>query len=391
MWLKVLLIIVGVIVILLGGLYLLLFGDKSKERERPAYDEDHEPTRAENYPPPFPNGWFNLCPAADVKKGEVIEVGAFGQKMAVFRGEDGKVGVLDVYCPHLNANLADGKVVGNNLVCPFHGWNFEHSGKCVHIPYSEYGHQEEKTSAKSWIVKENWGLVLVWHHSEGKPPTWDTEPYLKELQDYKYYGNTSETLRIHLQDFAENGADYAHFGTVHNLLTIPFAKNFLHIKHTTNIEFGEGEESHLAWFTDIAEIARNKDGSVVENAGGRAKVTYYGPGFLVFAFQTRLGNPVIVKTFTPVGKLKVRMEDHVFAPKGSFPLAIKYVVGEAATQFYDDINIWERKNYATNPILVKGDGPIMKMRKWYSQFYSTPPAKGIKENGAIVKEEVEVV
>jgi len=33
-----------------------------------------------------------------VKKGQVVEVDAFGQKLAVFRGENGEVGVLDVYC-----------------------------------------------------------------------------------------------------------------------------------------------------------------------------------------------------------------------------------------------------------------------------------------------------
>ena len=34
------------------------------------------------------------------------------------------------------------------------------------------------------------------------------------------------------------------------------------------------------------------------------------------------------------------------------------------------MDIWERKNYAVKPLLVKGDGPIMKMRAWYSQFYT---------------------
>jgi cholesterol 7-desaturase len=51
-------------------------------------------------------------------------------------------------------------------------------------------------------------------------------------------------------------------------------------------------------------------------------------------------------------------------------MAIKYVLGEATVQFHDEISIWERKSFAKNPTLVKGDGPIMKMRKWYSQFYA---------------------
>ncbi len=136
----------------------------------------------------------------------------------------------------------------------------------------------------------------------------------------------------------------------------------------------------MAWFTDIADIARTKDKSIIKDAGGKALVTYYGPGFLVFSFKTKFGNPIIVKTFTPIGKLKLRMEDHVYAPKGSFGPAIKYIVGEATAQFHDDINIWERKTFNTNPVLVKGDGPIMNMRKWYSQFYGHNKQDSQNEN-----------
>lgn len=59
----------------------------------------------------------------------------------MFRGEDGIAHVMDAYCPHLGANLAvGGRVVGNCLECPFHGWQFRgDDGKCVKIPYAEKG------------------------------------------------------------------------------------------------------------------------------------------------------------------------------------------------------------------------------------------------------------
>ncbi len=64
------------------------------------------------------------------------------------------------------------------------------------------------------------------------------------------------------------------------------------------------------------------------------------------------------------------MEDYVYAPKSTWSIAVKYLLGEASAQFHDDIAIWEKKNFAVRPVLVKGDGPIMKMRAWYSQFYT---------------------
>ena len=366
--------IVHVILFLLAGsatlfalLYAMIFV-RWKKRAPIAYDPEYEKIRAKNYPPPYPNGWFSLCSSDSVKKGQVIEVDAFGQKFAVFRGEDGQIGVMDAYCPHLNANLAHGCVKGNNVVCPFHGWEFNTKGQCAKVPYSD--RVPQNIVAEQWIVKEDWGLVLVWHHSEKQAPSWTTDGQLTELKEYKYHGKTSDIVRIHLQDFAENGADFAHFNFVHNLLTIPFADRFIHVKHTVNIEFGEGEVKHMASFTDKADLVWKSSGTEIPHAGGNAVVTFYGPGFLVFRFTTEMGNMLLIKTFTPMGELKVKMEDYVYAPRSTAKLAIKYLLREASSQFHDDLNIWERKKFAIRPILVKGDGPIMKMRLWYSQFYS---------------------
>ena len=360
--------ILGVVFLLLGGLYLQVFVF-GKKRKKIAYDPDYEKIRVQNYPPAFPDGWFSLCSSDQIQPGQVIEVDAFEQKYAVYRGEDGQVGVMDAYCPHLNANLAYGKVKGNNLECPFHGWQFNKQGKCAHIPYSDRLPHYEPGQL---FFKETWGMILLWRHSAGEPPSWETEGLITELDTYKFHTKSSELLRIHLQDFAENGADYAHFNFVHNLITIPFANRFINVLHKVNLGFGEGDMSHTAMFSDQADLIWKHNSQLIPHAGGHATVTFYGPGFLVFRFTTRIGKMLLIKTFTPLGPLKVRMEDHVYAPKYTFPLSIKYLMGEAGAQFIDDINIWERKNFAIKPLLVKGDGPIMKMRAWYSQFYSEP-------------------
>jgi len=63
-----------------------------------------------------------------------------GEHFAVFRSQSGKVSVLDAYCPHMGGNLAvGGRVKGECLECPFHGWVFDNDGMCVGIPYAEKG------------------------------------------------------------------------------------------------------------------------------------------------------------------------------------------------------------------------------------------------------------
>ena len=149
----------SVLTAILSFIFNLISG--SQKSARKPVDPNYESLRGEHYPPPYPNGWYNLCSADSLKKGQVKEVEAFGNRFAVFRGESGKVGVLDIFCPHLNANLADGRVEGDRLVCPFHGWEFRNNGTCARIPYSE-NEPPAKAKTKSWTVKENWGLILMW-------------------------------------------------------------------------------------------------------------------------------------------------------------------------------------------------------------------------------------
>lgn len=80
---------------------------------------------------------------------------------------------LDAYCPHLGANLAvGGTVVGETVRCPFHGWQFDPSGKCVHIPYTTKA-IPEAAKVHTWPLDELNGSIFIWYHAEGIPPTWE--------------------------------------------------------------------------------------------------------------------------------------------------------------------------------------------------------------------------
>jgi 3-ketosteroid 9alpha-monooxygenase subunit A len=52
--------------------------------------------------------------------------------------------------------------------------------------------------------------------------------------------------------------------------------------------------------------------------------------------------------------------------------------------FHQDIAIWENKLFREVPVLCDGDGPIMKLRKWYAQFYmqSAQTAEAVPDDHA---------
>ena len=179
--------------------------------------------------PGMPNGWFAVAFSRDLVPGDVKRGRYFDQELAIFRTRSGQVKILDGYCPHLGAHLAEGgRVVGEALQCPFHGWTFDGDGVCVNIPYCDKIPRKARTRA--WPVTERNGMVFCWHHSEEKPPSWEV-PEIPELSDPAWSEPRQFELQVpvHLQEMAENNCDPIHFMFVHGMETTP----------NTKIDYGE--------------------------------------------------------------------------------------------------------------------------------------------------------
>ena len=107
--------------------WLLTENVQAPKREREINQAD--------YPPFYPNGWLPVLVSSSLKKSQILPIFAFGNDLVAFRSTAGKVTVLDAYCPHLGAHLGyNGRVINDTINCPFHGWVFNESGDCVHIP-----------------------------------------------------------------------------------------------------------------------------------------------------------------------------------------------------------------------------------------------------------------
>src|SRR5262245_30397134 len=89
--------------------------------------------------PPYANGWFRALYSHQLARGEVKALHRLGRELVAFRGEDGAARVFDAHCRHLGAHLGyGGKVEGNAIRCPFHGWLWNGSdGRCLEIPYAK--------------------------------------------------------------------------------------------------------------------------------------------------------------------------------------------------------------------------------------------------------------
>jgi phenylpropionate dioxygenase-like ring-hydroxylating dioxygenase large terminal subunit len=58
-----------------------------------------------------------------------------GEKLVVYRTESGRIAVQSSRCPHRGGNFSIGKVHGESIACPYHGWQFSsETGRCTRVP-----------------------------------------------------------------------------------------------------------------------------------------------------------------------------------------------------------------------------------------------------------------
>ena len=66
-----------------------------------------------------------LGPVSAIPPGEGRTFAVAKERIAVFRGRDGRLFAAEASCPHRGGPLADGLLGGSTLICPLHAWKFE--------------------------------------------------------------------------------------------------------------------------------------------------------------------------------------------------------------------------------------------------------------------------
>ncbi|XP_061165164.1 cholesterol 7-desaturase nvd-like [Saccostrea echinata] len=343
-------------------------------------------------PPVYPNGWFGLIEGFKIKPGEVQNISVLGLNLAVFRGEDGTAHVTDAYCPHMGANLSvGGRVVGDCLECPFHGWQFRgNDGQCTKIPYSDK--VPEFAKVKSYISDEANGYIYFWYHAEGIEPTW-TVPRIEEIHngDWIYRGRTEHYISCHIEEIPENGADLQHLECVHS----PLITSGIDLRHMWNELWSFGSHTWTAQWepspppnehigTLRLTHSMNLFGKALRPIDMDVTARQIGPGIVYLTFDSPIGSGAFVQHLVPTEPLLQKLVHNLYFQKNMPAFVGKFFLLGEAIQLERDIMIWNNKRYERKPMFVKSkeDSLVAKHRRWYSQFYSenSPRLKFQKES-----------
>jgi vanillate O-demethylase monooxygenase subunit len=150
------------------------------------------------------NEWYVAALSQEIQESPLART-LLGESLVLFRTASGKVAVMDNRCPHRGAPLASGEVVGESLVCGYHGFSFSTTGRCNHIPGGAV--IPAKACVRSYPVVDRWGWVFVWmgdpeRVDEALLPDfkWTAEPGWAGGSDYLYVKSNYNLVRDNLLD-----------------------------------------------------------------------------------------------------------------------------------------------------------------------------------------------
>ena len=88
-----------------------------------------------------------------------------GKALVFFRTKGGALGCVSALCAHRGASLKKGCVSDGKIRCPFHGIEYDVSGKCVHIPSEGRAAVQnfDRFHLKHYETREIGGIIFVWY------------------------------------------------------------------------------------------------------------------------------------------------------------------------------------------------------------------------------------
>lgn len=120
--------------------------------------------------------WIPACLSEEVAEpdGTPLGVKILGEELVVFRDSDGRLGVLDAFCPHRRASLVYGRNEDCGLRCLYHGWKMDVEGNVLEMasepPESLLLH---KVRHKAYPAREAGGFVWTYMGPPGQMPAFE--------------------------------------------------------------------------------------------------------------------------------------------------------------------------------------------------------------------------
>lgn len=153
------------------------------------------------------NYWYIACATSQLMT-QPHATRILEQDLVLFRDARGHPQALLDRCVHRGTPLSLGDVYDGQLACRYHGWRYDGTGQCVHIP-SLTSQQRPPNGAvvPSWPCLERDGYIWVWMGEADAAPT--SCPMIPEFPRHTWFQG-SQLWHCSSLAALENNLDWCH-------------------------------------------------------------------------------------------------------------------------------------------------------------------------------------
>jgi len=162
----------------------------------------------------IPKQWYVVMDSTQVGN-KPVGVVRMGEKLVFWRDSSGKVNCLRDKCVHRGVQLSRGKVIGDHIQCPFHGLEYDSSGKVTVIPAnSKNTPVPGRFQVLSYPTYEARSFIWIWW---GENPPGDLQPprFFTDIDDNLSFSRAYDHWNAHYSRVIENQLDAAHLPFIH--------------------------------------------------------------------------------------------------------------------------------------------------------------------------------
>jgi phenylpropionate dioxygenase-like ring-hydroxylating dioxygenase large terminal subunit len=147
-----------------------------------------------------------------------VRVRLLGEDLVAFRDTDGRIGLVDEFCPHRRVSLYFGRNEECGLRCVYHGWKFDVEGNCLDQLNEPPEHQfKQHIHLTAYPTVELGGIVWAYMGPPEKMPPAPKFAWTQVPEERRHVTKVVEECN-YLQAL-EGGIDTSHAPILHRLLT----------------------------------------------------------------------------------------------------------------------------------------------------------------------------
>ena len=170
--------------------------------------------------------WYPLIPIEDLEPQKPKPITLLGRRLVIWKPTKSETyRVFLDQCPHRLAPLSEGRIEPKtgNLMCSYHGWEFNENGICQRVPQAEnpeiIAKNQENFCVVSFPVRQQQELLWVWPDQKTAVIAENTPlPLSPQIDAEKgfVWSNYVRDLEYDWQTLIENVADPSHVPFAHH-------------------------------------------------------------------------------------------------------------------------------------------------------------------------------